>query len=129
MSEGIRIKPGDGKVQNHVRIFITNLISRDGFHGVVLRDGVFYKFVENVLGLQTFCSLSDDGPSGLCLLRTQHRVDVGLRSELEKFLPRLGDSVAVPLDEGSSVVVALVRHMVHLFAFYPQDAVLYFVIM
>ena len=77
--------------------------------------------MEDVFGLQTFCSLSDDEPPGLCL-RTQHGVDVGLRGELEKVLPRLGEPVAVPLDEGRSVVVALVGHVVYLFVFYPQDA-------
>ena len=76
---------------------------RDGFHGIVLRDGVFYEFVENVLGLQTFCFLSDDGPPGLSL-RTQHGVDVGLCGELKKFLSRLDVTVAVSLDEGRPVV-------------------------
>ena len=44
------------------------------------------------------------------------------RGKLETFLPRLGEAVAVPLDEGRPVVVALVRHVVHLFVLYPQEA-------
>ena len=67
----------DGEVQNHVRVFYRQPHVRDGFHGVVLGDGVSYEFVKDVLGLQTFCSLSNDGPASLCL-RTQHGVDVGL---------------------------------------------------
>ena len=65
----------DGEIQNHVRVFYGQPYDRDGFYGVVLDDGVFHEFVEYVLGLQTFCSLSDDGPASLCL-RTQHVVDV-----------------------------------------------------
>ena len=76
--------------------------------------------MKDVLGLQSFCSLSDDGLPGLCL-RTQHGVDVGLCSELEKFLPSLGEPVVVSLEEGRPVVVALRHYVVHLFVLYPQD--------
>ena len=77
--------------------------------------------MKDVLGLQTFCSLSDDEPAGLCL-HTQHGVDIGLCGELEKFLPRLGEPVAVFLDESRPVVVALRHHVVDLFVLYPQHA-------
>ena len=77
--------------------------------------------MKDFLGLQTFCSLSDDGPPGLCLC-TQHGVDVGLRGKLENFLPRLGETVAVFLDEGRPVVGALRHYVVDLFVLYPQHA-------
>ena len=86
-----------------------------------MRYGVFYEPVENVLGLQTFCPLSDDGPSGLCL-RTQNGVNVRFSSQLKKLLSRFRQTVAVFLDESCSIFVAVVRYEADFLVFYSQYA-------
>ena len=80
MSEGISIKPGEmARFKTTFVFFIANLMSE-----IVLGVMVSFTSLKYILSLQTFCSLSDDGPPALCL-STQHGVDVGLYGELERF--------------------------------------------